>query len=201
MKSDAMTSLRAEHVEQTRARILDAAIAQMSDAPVESLTVAGIAKRAGITERTIYRHFQTRDALLAAVWPRMQSLVGSRGFPQTAADLVATPRRLFPAFDGKEGLVRASVYSEAGREVRLRANDERQAAMIACVRDALPELEGAAVRARAAAVQLLNSAFAWSAMRDFWDLDGQAAGEAAAEAISILLGLSPASPKQESTSS
>jgi len=196
-----MTSLRADHVEQTRARILDAAIAQMSDAPVESLTVASVAKRAGTTERTIYRHFQTRDALLAAVWPRMQSLVGSRGFPQTAADLVATPRRLFPAFDSQEGPVRASVYSEAGREVRLRANDERKAAMLACVRDALPELDEKAAHLRAAAVQLLNSAFAWSAMRDFWDLDGRAAGEAAAEAIAILLGLSPASPKQESTKS
>jgi AcrR family transcriptional regulator len=192
-----MTSLRADHVEQTRTRILDAVIAQMGDAPVESLTVAGVAKRAGVTERTIYRHFQTRDALLAAVWPRMQLLVGSRGFPQTAADLVATPRRLFPAFDKQEGPVRASVYSEAGREVRLRANDERKAAMLACVRDALPELDETAAQERAAAVQLLNSAFAWSAMRDFWDLDGAAAGEAAAEAISILLGLSPASPQKD----
>jgi AcrR family transcriptional regulator len=196
-----VTSLRADHVEQTRARILDAAIAQMSDAPVESLTVAGVAKRAGVTERTIYRHFQTRDALLAAVWPRMQSLVGSRGFPQTAADLVATPPRLFPAFDGQEGPVRASIYSEAGREVRLRANNERKAAMLTCVRDALPELDESRAYARAAAVQLLNSAFAWSAMRDFWDLDGETAGEAAAEAISILLGLSPASPTKESNKS
>lgn len=199
--TESRTSLRADHLEQTRARILDAAIAQMQDAPVESLTVAGVAKRAGVTERTVYRHFQTRDALLAAVWPRMQSLVGSRGFPQTAADLVATPRRLFPAFDRQEGPVRASVYSEAGREVRLRANDARQAAMLACVRDALPELDEKAAYMRAAAVQLLNSAFAWSAMRDFWNLDGEAAGDAAAEAISILLGLSPASPNKESTRS
>ena len=195
-----MTPLRADHAEQTRGRILDAAIAQMSDAPVESLTVAGVAKRAGIAERTIYRHFQTRDALLAAVWPRMQSLVGSRGFPQTAADLVATPRRLFPAFDSQEGPVRASVYSEAGREVRLRANDERKEAMLACVRDALPELDAEAAHRRAAAVQLLNSAFAWSAMRDFWDLDGKAAGEAAAEAIAILLGLSPVSSEENTRS-
>ena len=195
-----MTPLRADHAEQTRGRILDAAIAQMSDAPVESLTVAGVAKRAGIAERTIYRHFQTRDALLAAVWPRMQSLVGSRGFPRTAADLVGTPRRLFPAFDSQEGPVRASVYSEAGREVRLRANDERKAAMLACVRDALPELDAEAAHRRAAAVQLLNSAFAWSAMRDFWDLDGKAAGEAAAEAIAILLGLSPVSSEENTRS-
>lgn len=189
-----MTSLRDDHRDQTQVRILDAVIAQMSEAPVEALTVAAVAKRAGVTERTIYRHFQTRDALLEAVWPRMQSLVGSRGFPQNAADLVATPRRLFPAFDMQEGPVRASVYSEAGREVRLRANTERQAAMLACVRDALPELDDREAWARAAAVQLLNSAYAWSVMRDFWGLEGTQAGDAAADAIAILLGLRPASP-------
>jgi hypothetical protein len=73
--------------------------------------------------------------------------------------------------------------------------------MLTCVRDALPELDESRAYARAAAVQLLNSAFAWSAMRDFWDLDGETAGEAAAEAISILLGLSPASPTKESNKS
>jgi AcrR family transcriptional regulator len=194
MTTATLTPLREDYREQTRARILDAAIAQMSEAPVECLTVARVAKRAGVTERTVYRHFQTRDALLEAVWPRMQSLVGSRGFPQNAADLVATPRRLFPAFDTQEGPVRASVYSEAGREVRLRANPERQAAMLACVRDALPELDERETWARAAAVQLLNSAYAWSVMRDFWGLDGAQAGDAAADAIAILLGLRPTSP-------
>jgi len=197
METANLTSLREDHREQTRTRILDAAIAQMSEAPVESLTVARVAQRAGVTERTVYRHFQTRDVLLEAVWPRMQSLIGSRGFPHNAADLVATPRRLFPAFDRQEGPVRASVYSEAGREVRLRANPERQAAMLACVRDALPGLDDREAWARAAAVQLLNSAYGWSVMRDFWGLDGEEAGEAAAQAISILLGLSPASPSPQ----
>jgi hypothetical protein len=66
--------------------------------------------------------------------------------------------------------------------------------MLACVRDALPDLAEHEAWARAAAVQLLNSAYAWSVMRDFWGLDGAQAGEAAAEAIAILLGLRPASP-------
>jgi len=191
------SSFREQLGDETRGRILDAAIAQMKDAPVESLTMASVASRAGVTERTLYRHFGTREALVEAVWPRMQALVGSPGFPHSAAELVEMPRFLFPAFDKQEGPVRASVYSDAGREVRLRANAERQAAMLACVRDALPDLDEQAAWARAAAVQLLNSAYAWSVMRDFWGLDGAQAGEAASHAISILLGLSPASSQDE----
>lgn len=184
-----MTSIRQTYKDQTRDRILDAVIDQMGDADAGELTIAQVAARAGVTERTVYRHFGTRDALVQAVWPKMQRHVGSRGFPGSARALVGTPLHLFPKFDAAEGVVRASVYSEAGREVRLRANDERQAAMRACVQDALPDLSPEVRTRRAAIVQLIDSAFGWSVLRDFWGMDGAEAGQAAAEAIAVLLGL------------
>jgi AcrR family transcriptional regulator len=187
MTSDTLTPLRQLYKDQTRERILDAAIEQMLEGAVESLTLGKIAEKAGVTERTIYRHFETRDALLKAVWPRMQARVGASGFPKTADALIATPLRLFPRFDEQQGLIRASMESKAGREVRLSANPERQAAMLACVADALPGMNAAARRRRAAIVQLIDSAYGWAAMKDFWGLDGAEAGRAAAEAISILL--------------
>jgi AcrR family transcriptional regulator len=183
-----MTSTRQRYKDLTRERILDAAIAQMADDRDGPLTVTDVAARAGVTERTIYRHFQTRDALVEAVWPRMQARVQSPGFPHTADELIATPLRLFPNFDENEHLVRASVYSESGREVRLRANGERQAAMLACVADAMPQLGDAARRRRAAVVQLIDSAYGWAVLKDFWDMDGEEAAAAAAEAIAVLLG-------------
>jgi AcrR family transcriptional regulator len=188
MSSSTMTSIRQAHKDLTRERILDAAletIAEDSDAP---LTMASVAKRAGVTERTVYRHFATREALVRAVWPRMQAQVQSLGFPASAEALIRTPMRLFPKFDEREALVRASVYSEAGREVRLSSNPERQAAMLACVDDGLRSLGPAAKRRRAAVVQLINSAYGWSVLKDFWGLDGKEAGQAAAEAIAVLLG-------------
>ena len=192
-----MSSQRQHFKDKTRERILDAAIDEMADAPLEALTIARVAARVGVSERTVFRHFQTRDALVEAVWPRMQARVGSSGFPRTAESLIESPQRLFPAFDREAGLVRASVYSEGGREVRLRANAERMAAILACVDDALPGLDPVTRRRRAAAVQLLNSAYGWAVMRDFWDLDGEEAGAAAAEAIAVLLGRAPADQDQE----
>ncbi len=169
-------------------RILDATIDEMREAKLDALTIAKVAERAKVTERTVYRHFLTREDLLKAVWPRMQARVGSSGFPQTADDLIATPLRLFPRFDEDEGLIRASISSETGREMRLSSNPQRQAAMLACVADALPEMDGIAQRRRAAIVQLIDSAYAWSALRDFWGMDGVEAGRAASEAIAVLLG-------------
>jgi AcrR family transcriptional regulator len=189
MKAQSATSIRQAYKDMTRYRVLDAAIALMAEDREAALTVAAVAARAGVTERTIYRHFRTRDALVEAVWPRMQARVRSQGFPRTARALVATPLRLFPNFDRDEALVRASVHSESGREVRLRANGERQAAMLACVDDALPGLDEGARRRRAAVVQLIDSAYGWAVLKDFWDLDGEQAGQAASEAIAVLLGL------------
>jgi AcrR family transcriptional regulator len=185
-----MTSLRDAYKDQTRERILDAALAEMAE--TESLTMKGVAARAGVTERTVFRHFATRDLLIEAIWPRMQSRVRSRGFPNTADTLIGMPGYLFPEFDKEAGLVRASVYSPAGREVRLRANEQRQAAFLQAVADAHPHLDPARRRRLAAVCQLINSAYAWSVMKEFWDLDGEGAGQAASEALSVLLGRSPA---------
>ncbi len=132
-----------------------------------------MAERAKVTERTVYRHFLTREDLLKAVWPRMQARVGSSGFPQTPDDLIATPLRLFPRFDEDEGLIRASISSETGREMRLSSNPQRQAAMLACVADALPELDDAAKRRRAAVAQLIDSAYAWSVLEGFRGSEAQ----------------------------
>ncbi|WP_246719749.1 helix-turn-helix domain-containing protein [Methylocystis sp. H62] len=178
-------------------RILDATIDEMREAKLDALTIAKVAERAKVTERTVYRHFLTREDLLKAVWPRMQARVGSSGFPQTADDLIATPLRLFPRFDEDEGLIRASISSETGREMRLSSNPQRQTAMLACVADALPEMDGVAQRRRAAIVQLIDSAYAWSALRDFWGMDGVEAGRAASEAIAVLLGRRSAADERD----
>ena len=182
-------TLRDAHKDLTRERILAAAIDCLNDEELEAITIEDVAARAGITKRTIYRHFATREDLLAATWPEMQKRVGSRGFPSTAREAVQKPLELFPSFDPMAGVVRASAYSRAGRELRLSVNDVRKKNILAAVKDARPDLSGAALVRLAAVVQLLNSAAAWAVMKDFWNLDGHESGRASSEAIAVLLGL------------
>jgi AcrR family transcriptional regulator len=183
-----MSSIRQHYMAQTRDRILEAAMTAIRKEGLEALTIAQVAKDAGITDRTVYRHFQTREDLLKAVWARMQSRIGLGGFPQTVEGLLAAPAALFPRFDAQEGAVRASMYSQAGREVRASANRERQQAMQACVAQALPELDEAARRRRAAVIQMIGSSHGWACLKDYWGLDTDQAARAATEAIAILLG-------------
>jgi AcrR family transcriptional regulator len=172
---------------QTRDRILDSAMAAIQKEGLDALTIAQVAKDAGVTDRTIYRHFQTREDLLKAVWGRMQARVGLGGYPQTVETLLAAPGALFPRFDAHEGAVRASMYSPAGREVRASANPARRQAMQACVAEALPELDDAARRRRAAVIQMIGSSHGWACLKDYWGMDTEEAARAAREAIAILL--------------
>src|ERR671927_1145178 len=56
--------LRAEQMEQTRERILEAAAEQLLEEGLEELSLPRAAQRARVSVPTIYRHFPTKEALM-----------------------------------------------------------------------------------------------------------------------------------------
>jgi AcrR family transcriptional regulator len=190
MTTDTKTStIREAHKDLTRERILDAAIDLLNQGGMDELTNAEVAKAAGVTERTVYRHFASREELLRDAWGQLQKRMGSGGVVQTAEDLVSLPNRLFASFDTMPGAVHASAFSPAGREMRLAVNEERQKAYLTAVKEARPDLKGEALNRMTAVCQLVSSAWAWSIMRDYWGMDARQSGRAASEALSVLLGV------------
>ena len=74
MKPPALSSnQREKQREETREQILRAVGRQLEAGPLEDLGFADIARDAGVGERTVYRHFPTKEALLGAFWAWMQA--------------------------------------------------------------------------------------------------------------------------------
>lgn len=179
--------LRQAQAEDTRQRILSAVAELFETTPEDALSFDAIAARAGIQRRTVFRHFANKDALLEAFWAWINQKVALRTWPETEADLLAMPPETFAGFDRHEGVIRAALTSRSGREMRLRAAPERQAAFRRSVADATQGLDPARTEQAVAVIQLLYSAPAWQALKEYWQLDGREAGEAVSWAIGTLL--------------
>ena len=179
--------LRDAQKEETRKRILDAAAALIETVSPNGLSFAAIAKQAGVQERTVYRHFPTKDALLESLWGWMDPRIGIKSFPQSEEELVAFPARVFPAFDDNEQLMRAFWSSPQGREFRLGMNDKRKAAIRKSVSAATEEMDPREAAWLTAAVQLLYSGAAWMTMKDYWGFSGDEAGKASSFVIGLLM--------------
>jgi AcrR family transcriptional regulator len=62
---------RAAAVTATRSRILDAAESATDELPVEEITLAVVAERAGVSVQTVLRHFGKRELLFVAMLARV----------------------------------------------------------------------------------------------------------------------------------
>jgi AcrR family transcriptional regulator len=78
--------------ERARSRLRDAALALVQERPVDTLTVAEIVSRAGISRQAFYQHFDDRDDAIATAF--------SAAFAAAAADIDGDPRsRIMRLFD------------------------------------------------------------------------------------------------------
>ena len=71
--------LRRQRTAETRERIITAGVELLHGCPVwnwSALTVRGIARRAGVNERTVYRHFDNERELREAVLARTEEEAG-----------------------------------------------------------------------------------------------------------------------------
>jgi AcrR family transcriptional regulator len=94
----------------------------------DDLTFAKVARAAGVPERTVYRHFPTKEALLTAVFHWANEHIGFAGdLPTDGAAVVALVREVFPGFDEIAPVVRELLLAPEGRVARLRGHLDRLA--------------------------------------------------------------------------
>jgi AcrR family transcriptional regulator len=132
------SSLASKHADLTQAVILDAAVDLLTTGSVTELSVRAVARRAEISERTVFRYFASRDDLLDAVAMEMARRLEAPPHPTTVDQLIAYPKVMFARFEATAALTRAALHSELYHRIRSRDALDRGAAIRALIDRAAP---------------------------------------------------------------
>jgi AcrR family transcriptional regulator len=187
---------RADLASLTQGRIMQG-LAQMLTAGTE-ITFRSLAQASGVPERTLYRYYPNKEALLAAFWIWLNDRLGMPPAPRTPHELVDGIATIFAAFASSEPLIRAMLHDPHGRATRLAHAEARRRRLQAALAPVLAPLDTAARRRLLASIQVLISAAGWETMRDYSELGPAEAADAAQWAVAALIAAARPAPTSSS---
>jgi AcrR family transcriptional regulator len=184
-------NLRDQQREQTRRIILDALARVIVESGTVGFSVEEVARAAGVTHRTVYNYFPTREALndAFAVYVEEQ-LATVRPQPDetfTLESLVSIVDGLYDGLQARETYVRAYVMLMIASRAPAKVARDRTAtieALIASEADVQPPLTASQV---AAAIRMFLSSTGWHLLTEHMGLSPEAAAATATWATQALL--------------
>lgn len=158
--AEAPADWRQRYAEHTRRALIDAAVALIERR--QSPTMRATAAEAGVSERTIYRYFESHDALAAAC---ASALAGRAGTPLCGhhRDLEDYAARLFSVFEANTALIEALLTTSLGDLSPTRVRNLE--AMQRLVDEGFPTAPADERRAAAAALRTVLSGNGWHYQR------------------------------------
>jgi AcrR family transcriptional regulator len=176
--------LRRQRAAETREQIVAAGAAILHDHAVwnwDDLTIRAVAERAGVNERTVYRHFAGERELRDAVFARLEEEAGVKLEGLALDDLPGFTERLL------EYVSSFPLESRSPRDPTLMTGHGRQRdALLVAVTDANPEWSARDRAIAAAVLDVLWSVSSYERLVADWDLDPKDAVAAATWAIGLV---------------
>lgn len=175
--------------DETRQRIIQALITLILREGVHAFTMQNVADKAGISLRTVYRHFESREQLLEGMSDHVDREVEALGIrpPTTIAEGEALVRPLFSKFGVIQDGMRASVIASIATQHPAKGYLQRRAIMLEWLAAAYPNLSAGELKEAGAIVGTLSGSRAWYVLTSELGLDSEQAGRAADWAVRTLL--------------
>jgi AcrR family transcriptional regulator len=113
------SQLRAEQAQETRARFLDATTPLMARGAAR-LSIPAVAREAGVSVATVYRHFATKQELIEAIYPHVmrRAVINQPAPPRSISEFRDGVRWYLAHLDSLDEQARAVMASGAADEVR-----------------------------------------------------------------------------------
>lgn len=181
-------ALRDEQAEATRTRIIEALARTMANG-VAGLSIAAVAREAGVSIPTIYRQFGSKQGLLDALSPYVIAKAGLMPDrpPATFPEVARTVRSLFRNLSGMDATLRAAMASQLGQELRVATMPKRMAAHRETVGRLAPDIADADLDRLAKLSLILTSTSSFRAFKDYLGLGPDASAELVTWALRALI--------------
>jgi AcrR family transcriptional regulator len=176
-------SLSERHSDLSQRVILDAAVELLERAPVTELSVRAIARHAGISERTVFRYFATRDELLEAVAHEVSRRLQRPTDPKSLEELLNYPDALYRRFEATAALIKAVLHSELYHRIRNADAEQRGVAVRKLLDSLAPKRPERERRLAAANIHYHITASTWHYYRFYFGLSFEDSVECARMAI------------------
>lgn len=180
--------LRDVQAEATRERILEALVRAMAGG-LATLSVPAVAREAGVSIPTVYRHFGSKAGLLAALGPYVTAKAGlmPNTMPETIDDMGDSIRTTYRNLDEMDATLRAAMASQLGMEARQAAMPWRRSIHRDVMRRTAPELSDADVERLTDMSIALTSSGTFRVFRDYLGLSVDEAADRTEWALRTLV--------------
>ena len=178
---------------RTRNAILDAFADVIAASSGMEFSIQQVADRAGVTHRTVYNHFPTREALRDGLAERVEELLAATGRPRpdagtpSLASLAPMVGDTYALFESYAPAVRASVILTLASRGPTRLANRRTGTFRKIVGKGLPVNAPVPAAEATAAVRMFLSSIGWHVLTEHLGLSPAKAATTAKWATQVLL--------------
>lgn len=176
---------------ETGIRILEALADVVLTDGVSAFSVQAVADQAGVSHRTVYRYFPSREALLEGLTEHLDRWMRAEGLPGTPTSFDETIQAIpvvYEFFETHAPLVEAMVIVSLALRIEPRQRQERTEGFISMMRREAPHLQPAEAHRWALALRSLASSQQWYALTRRFGLDPADAVTVTVDSLRTLIG-------------
>jgi AcrR family transcriptional regulator len=183
-------TLRDQQAEFTRQILMEAAKRVIENYSVDDFTVQKVAEEAGMSHRTVYRYFPSRQELLDAFTDWMEDTVApiDHSLPDQTDEISPIVQSAFDRFDRYAPYFRAGLLlANRGEPLQPHRQKERDQLIRQALADELDPLEPEQAEEAYAIIRHLLGAHTWQVLHDRFELQDGRSGRAVTWALEVLM--------------
>ena len=184
--------IRERQTQMTRMAILESLAEIMVEEGPLGFTVQNVADRAGVSHRTVYRHFPNREAMCEGVieWSEQQQNGKEQGrgaLPTTPEGLLEIIPVMYEEMESERALIQSLVLLNLSTGFRAAAARDRDRQIEEVVRKLAPSISPKERAQSVVLIRYLASSLSWMSLTTQFNRSHQEAAEIAAHGIHLAL--------------